>query len=84
MPTAVAIQWVDVTTPKVPSISGRVVNGFGLMFFIDDLGADWDANKSQLAGATNPRRSLFGRSLPGDEGRTPASHIGGPELSGIE
>jgi hypothetical protein len=55
-----------------------------LMFFIDDLGADWDANKSQLGGATNPRRSLFGRSLPGDEGRKPASHIGGPELSGIE
>ena len=40
MPTAVAIQWVDVTTPKVPSISGRVVNGFGLMFFIDDLGRE--------------------------------------------
>src|SRR4051794_23040856 len=34
MPTAVAIQWVEATTPKVPSISGRVVNGFGLMFFI--------------------------------------------------
>ena len=31
MPTAVAIQWVEVTTPKVPSISGRVVKGFGLM-----------------------------------------------------
>src|SRR5580698_9749482 len=30
MPTAVAIQWVEVTTPKVPSISGRVVNGLGL------------------------------------------------------
>ena len=35
MPTAVAIQWVEVTTPNVPSISGRVVKGFGLMFFID-------------------------------------------------
>jgi hypothetical protein len=32
MPTAVAIQWVDATTPKVPSISGRVVNGFGFIF----------------------------------------------------
>src|SRR5665647_3648611 len=32
MPTAVAIQCVDVTTPKVPSISGRVVKGFGLIF----------------------------------------------------
>jgi len=31
MPTAVAIQWVDATTPKVPSISGRVVKGLGLM-----------------------------------------------------
>ena len=34
MPTAVAIQWVEVTTPKVPSISGRVVNGLGLTKFI--------------------------------------------------
>src|SRR5215467_2407264 len=31
MPTAVAIQWVEVTTPNVPSISGRVVKGLGLM-----------------------------------------------------
>src|SRR5205085_9690391 len=31
IPTAVAIQCVEVTTPKVPSISGRVVNGSGLM-----------------------------------------------------
>src|ERR1700726_5219393 len=30
MPTAVAIQWVVVTTPNVPSISGRVVKVFGL------------------------------------------------------
>src|SRR6202022_3790474 len=34
IPTAVAIQWVDVTTPKVPSISGRVVNGLGLILLI--------------------------------------------------
>src|SRR6202171_2745425 len=34
-PTAVAIQWVDVTTPKVPSISGLVVNGSGLILFIE-------------------------------------------------
>src|SRR5215831_10958882 len=31
IPTAVAIQCVEVTTPKVPSISGLVVNGSGLM-----------------------------------------------------
>src|SRR4029453_8116703 len=33
MPTAVAIQCVEATTPKVPTISGRVVNGVGLMIF---------------------------------------------------
>ncbi len=37
MPTAVAIQWVEVTTPKVPSISGRVVNGSGLMLLMDSI-----------------------------------------------
>jgi hypothetical protein len=34
IPTAVAIQWVDVTTPNMPSISGRVVNGSGLMWLM--------------------------------------------------
>ena len=33
MPTAVAIQCVEVTTPKVPTISGRVVKGLGLISF---------------------------------------------------
>jgi len=33
MPTAVAIQCVEVTTPNVPTISGRVVKGLGLMRF---------------------------------------------------
>ena len=32
MPMAVAIQCVEVTTPKVPSISGRVVKGLGFIF----------------------------------------------------
>ena len=31
IPTAVAIQCVEATTPNVPSISGRVVKGLGLM-----------------------------------------------------
>src|SRR4030095_2761352 len=35
MPTAVAIQCVEVTTPNVPVISGRVVNGLGLMNFMN-------------------------------------------------
>ena len=34
MPMAVAIQCVEVTTPNVPSISGRVVNALGLMTLI--------------------------------------------------
>ncbi len=29
MPTAEAIQWVEVATPKVPRISGRVVKVMG-------------------------------------------------------
>src|SRR6267154_3016995 len=34
IPTAVAIQCVEVTTPNVPSISGLVVNGSGLMLLM--------------------------------------------------
>src|ERR1700692_1359773 len=38
-------QWVDVTTPKVPSISGRVVNGLGLILLIGIHGyAAWRAH----------------------------------------
>src|SRR5579863_9404470 len=37
MPTAVAIQWVVVTTPNVPSISGRVVKVFGLILVMKCL-----------------------------------------------
>ncbi len=37
MPIAVAIQWVVVTTPNVPSISGRVVKVLGLMLVMNDL-----------------------------------------------
>jgi hypothetical protein len=35
MPTAEAIQWVDVQTPNVPSISTRVVKGAGLITVMD-------------------------------------------------
>src|SRR3954454_13911135 len=41
MPTAVAIQCVEVTTPKVPSSSGRVVNGSGLMLLMGSPGG-WE------------------------------------------
>src|SRR6266581_4178857 len=53
MPTAVAIQCVEVTTPKVPSISGRVVKGFGLMLLIGVLrGFDSPPNHSLHARPT--------------------------------
>src|ERR1700758_4534518 len=45
IPTAVAIQCVDVTTPNVPSISGRVVNGFGLMTLMPETTAHSAAAK---------------------------------------
>src|ERR1700691_2564255 len=41
MPTAVAIQCVDVTTPNVPSISGRVVNAFGLMTLMPNISSNY-------------------------------------------
>src|SRR5215510_319814 len=55
MPTAVAIQWVEATTPKVPSISGRVVKGLGLMLpAIGTCARFWEAppNHSLQAGPT--------------------------------
>src|ERR1043166_1868945 len=39
IPTAVAIQCVEVTTPNVPSISGRVVKGSGLMLLAMGFGS---------------------------------------------
>src|ERR1700750_976953 len=41
IPIAVAIQCVEVTTPNVPSISGRVVNGSGLMLLAMGLLLLW-------------------------------------------
>ena len=56
MPTAVAIQWVEVTTPNVPSISGRVVNGLGLMFFMRMRPA---AATAELTSFRQPSQSRF-------------------------
>src|SRR5215470_12640005 len=61
MPTAVAIQWVEATTPKVPSISGRVVKGLGLMLpAIGTCARIWEAppNHSLQAGPTLLRQKL--------------------------
>src|ERR1051325_11594371 len=68
IPTAVAIQWVEVTTPKVPSISGRVVNGSGLMLLAMDwlllsgAGAIDHSGAVMPTGMPAPWRPLIGRS----------------------
>src|SRR6266481_5587802 len=57
IPTAVAIQWVEVTTPKVPSISGRVVNGSGLILLIGlrrSVGAAGRAHLTTAKAACQP------------------------------
>src|ERR1700761_7851997 len=56
IPTAVAIQWVEVTTPKVPSISGRVVNVLGLTLVMYSLcGIAWSGTLPvDLAGCAAP------------------------------
>src|SRR5450432_3232558 len=57
IPTAVAIQWVDVTTPKVPSISGRVVNGSGLMLLMGIQGCgEGRAHLTTAEAACQPAR----------------------------
>src|ERR1700724_847813 len=63
IPTAVAIQWVDVTTPKVPSISGLVVNGSGLILLIGISGCTDVLRRGALDHSrgvlpTGPRRCL--------------------------
>src|ERR1700704_3738674 len=67
IPTAVAIQCVEVTTPKVPSISGRVVNGSGLILLMGIQGVGMLARAPHLttAGAAcqpvlNPRPVIAG------------------------
>src|ERR1700733_3653731 len=55
IPTADAIQGVDVTTPNGPSISGRVVNGSGLILLIGIHGcAAWRAHLTTAGAACQP------------------------------
>ena len=63
MPTAVAIQCVEATTPNVPSISGRVVKGLGLMFFMNCL-RDGSAQLITSFRCNQPDGTIF-RSCPG-------------------
>src|ERR1700761_7689291 len=76
MPTAVAIQWVEVTTPKVPSISGRVVNGSGLTLLAMIFGLS--VFRRAAAGALDhSTRGLPRLGMPTDlHARVPVSHAG--------
>jgi hypothetical protein len=60
MPTAVAIQWVEVTTPKVPSICGRVVKeaGFVLAMFAD-FTTGWPGRQPLFAGQAAVFAQIF-------------------------
>src|SRR6267142_2030052 len=51
MPMAVAIQWVDATTPKIPSISGRVGNGVGFVII-----GRWSACDREMSRMRPPRQ----------------------------
>src|SRR6266700_7865958 len=51
MPMAVAIQWVDATTPKMPSISGRVVKGVGFVII-----GRWGACDQEMSRMRPPRQ----------------------------
>src|SRR5438270_12760558 len=51
IPIAVAIQWVEVTTPNVPSISGLVVNGSGLILLIGTHGCAGAVRRPHLTTA---------------------------------
>src|SRR5947209_1526235 len=63
MPTAVAIQWVEVTTPNVPSISGRVVNRFGLTKFMGVRGSRY-RKTPDLTTVRRPGKPPLGRTSP--------------------
>src|ERR1044072_4454596 len=61
MPTGVGSQWVEVTTPKVPSISGRVVNGLGLTKFMEVPAPGENAGLDHVSPV---RPTAFGRYQP--------------------
>ncbi len=54
MPTAVAIQCVDATTPKVPSISGRVVKRLGLTKPMMTAAQEWSDVCQHVNGPRRP------------------------------
>src|SRR5215468_438580 len=83
MPTAVAIQWVEATTPKVPSISGRVVNGFGLM--LAAMSGTSRAVFLWLRGAVQHSRHRKPRSpwMPAMQLPQPALQKPGPAKTGV-
>src|SRR5262245_31250679 len=64
MPTAVAIQWVEVTTPKVPSITGRVVKGLGLMLPAMGSCALYSWRRHLITGSGPDQPALRASSMP--------------------
>src|ERR1700712_2477584 len=74
MPTAVAIQWVEVTTPNVPSISGRVVKGSGLMLLMGIRGLGGLAQAAHLTTAGGACQPVLNH-RPVIAGLDPAIHL---------
>src|SRR6185436_16279828 len=72
IPTAVPIQCVDATTPKVPSISGRVVKGPALMLAMGCSGK-LTAAVSEAATLGGPDCPFNARSCIGDLALAPAA-----------
>src|SRR5258707_6689739 len=63
IPTAVAIQCVEVTTPKVPSISGPVVKGSGLMLLMGIQGVGGLARAPHLTTAEGACQQVLNHRL---------------------
>src|SRR5262245_35593139 len=61
MPTAVPIQWVLATTPKVPSISGRVVKAPALMLGDDITKAPIAPHRLKSAASVESAMDKFNR-----------------------
>ena len=75
MPTAVAIQCVEATTPKVPTISGRVVNGLGLISFKGRSPRATDAEETLSPAGPSAARGRVGLGQPHPAREFPARAV---------
>src|SRR5436190_1265347 len=77
MPMAVAIQWVDATTPKIPSISGRVGKGVGLVILAQRIDSDeWQAGNGHFGQDAREGRRIQKLHAAAVE-KEPAAELGG-------